>query len=235
MKVQVRYRDARGAERTQPADVLRGVPVEEHPALSVPRAFRGRRSILTHWWSATTGQRVVCSTEAHMHAAMLLDFDPSVVFFGAPCLEVCWERGPQSGAVRPAFLARTAHGARLALLHPRAAGARGGHEEEAMAAAASGAGWTLRPLPSTTGVLKASLLRAASYRNPGFADPDVRPRLLDAFTRPRPLASGAAAVGGLAALSCAWHLLWTGELTWDHRLPLTPASPVWTPSKDHLA
>ncbi|MFD8821270.1 hypothetical protein ACFV1C_02695 [Streptomyces sp. NPDC059605] len=206
--------------------------VEEYPALAVPRAFRGRRSILTHWWAATTGRKVVCSTESQVYAAMLLDFDPAVVFLGAPCLEVCWEQGSERGAVRPAFFARTAQGERLALVHPWAAGARGRYEEEAMTVAASGAGWTLRPLQSPSGVLKGSLSRAANYRNPAFADPDAWQRLLEIFAHPQPLAAGAAVVGGPVALSCAWHLLWRGELAWDHRLPLTPASTVWTHRKD---
>ncbi|WP_318205848.1 TnsA-like heteromeric transposase endonuclease subunit [Streptomyces sp. SCL15-4] len=232
MEVQVRYLDLHGAEKTQLPDLLRGVAIEEYRPLAVPRAFRGRRSILTQWWSATTGQKVVCSTESQMHAAMMLDFDPSVVFFGASCLEVRWEQGSERGAVRPAFFARTAHGERLALMHPWAAGTRGMYEEEAMLVAAASAGWTLRPLQIPPGVLKASLLRVANYRNPAFADPEARQQLLEVFARPRPLASGAAAVGSPAALSCAWHLLWTGELAWDHRLPLTPASTIWMPHKD---
>lgn len=228
MEIQVRYRDRWGSEKTETPRRLRGVAVEEHPPLAVPRAFQGRRSILTHWWSATTGQRVLCSTETQMHAAMLLDFDPSITSFGASCLEVQGEHG----AVRPAFFARTDRNERLALVHPWAAGIRGRHEEEAMTMAAAAAHWTLRPLQNPPRVLKESLSRAANYRHPQYADPGARQRLLEVFAQPLPLTAGAAAAGGPVALSCAWHLLWTGELSWDRQLPLTPVSTVWTQHKD---
>lgn len=234
MDIQVHYRDVWGAEKTEPPRQLRGVAVEEHRALTVPRAFRGRRSILTHWWAATTGQKVACSTETQMRAAMLLDFDPSIASFGASCLEVRWEHGAERGAVRPAFLARTDRGERLALVHPWAAGDRGKREEEAMTLAAADAHWTLRPLQIPHGVLEKSMSLAANYRHPQYADPQARPRLLEAFARPLPLVVGAAAAGGPQALSCAWHLLWTGELTWDRQLPLIPATTVWTQRKDSV-
>lgn len=231
MEIQVRYRDVRGAEAVAAPHTLRGMPVEEHRPLAVPRAFHGRRAILTNWWAATTGLQVPCGTETQMFAAMLLDFDPSIAFFGASCLEVRWEQGPESGTVRPAFLARTMRGERVVLTHLPTA-RNGSRALEVMQAAAQAARWSVRPLEVPQGVLRSSLARAALYRHPQYADPPSRHRLLEVFMQPRPLAAGAALAGGPKALSCAWHLLWTGELAFDRQMPLTPASTVSTHRKD---
>ncbi|MFE1764016.1 hypothetical protein ACFW81_07345 [Streptomyces angustmyceticus] len=167
-----------------------------------------------------------------MSAAMLLDFDRSVVWFGASCLEVQWGKGGQRGAVRPVFFARTSGGERLVFVHPWAPGLAGAYEEEAVRRAAADAHWTVKTVQVPQGMRRDSLSRAAHYRNPQYAEPQARQALLKAFDQPRPLAAGAAASKAPGALSCTWHLLWTGELAADWQRPLTPASMVWTHPKD---
>lgn len=227
MDIQVQYRSAAGRTcRDEPAG-LRGVPVEEREPLSEPRAYKGRRSILTKWVSAS-GQVVWCTSTVQLDAAMLLDFDPDIVCFQSRVVQLHWELDGRRGTVEPAFVARTRDERRLVFAHPPRDGA--GVEERVLRQSADRAGWEIRPLQAPQGVLQSSLESAAHFRGPEFAADDrARQMLLDVFATPRPLQAGAAASGlGLKALGYAWHLVWMGELTWDWTEPLLPTSPVWT-------
>ncbi|GHH27147.1 hypothetical protein [Streptomyces lanatus] len=227
MDIQVQYRSAAGRTcRDEPAG-LRGVPLEERQPLSEPRAYKGRGSILTKWASATTGQVVWCASTVQMDAAMLLDFDADIVCFQSRVVQVHWELDGRRGTVEPAFVARTRDERRLVFAHtPRD---ETGMEERVLQQAAEGAGWEVRPLQVPHGVLRDSLEGAAHFSGQEFAaDDHVRRVLLEVFAVPRPLQAGAAASGlGLKAAGYAWHLVWTGELTWDWTKPLLPTSPVW--------
>ncbi|MBT2493431.1 hypothetical protein J7E96_34010 [Streptomyces sp. ISL-96] len=230
MDIQVLYRSAAGRSCLHDPERLRGVPLEERPALSEPRAYKGRRSILTKWSSSTTGLSVWCASNVQMDAAMLLDFDRDIECFQSGVAQVRWQKGNEHGAVQPAFFARTRDGRRLAIVHqrPRARG-----EEAAMQQAAEAAGWEVRQMEVPQGVLRPSLARLAHFRAAEYADPHAREVLLKAFAEPQPLAMGVAACGlGREATSRAWHLLWTGELTTDWSAPLLPTSVVWARGKE---
>lgn len=233
MQIQVQYRSAAGRTCRDEAARLRGVPVEERAPLSEPRAYKGRRSILTKWVAATTGQDVWCASTVQTDAAMLLDFDPDIVCFQSGVAQVQWLRGDEHGTVQPAFFARTRDGERLAIVHRPRSARTAQVEERAMHQAAEAAGWTVREMDVPQGVLRSSLARIAHFRATEYADPHTREVLLRVFAEPRPLAAGVAAAGlGLDTASRAWHLLWTGELTTDWSVPLLPTSVVWANGKE---
>ncbi|MDT0382429.1 hypothetical protein RM572_27090 [Streptomyces sp. DSM 42041] len=209
--------------------MLRDVPLEERGPLEEPRAYQGRRSKLTRWFAATTGRNVWCVSTVHRDAAMLLDFDPGIECFQSHVARVRWHDDGGAGSSQPAFFARSGSGQRLALVHPSSSP----QEREAVQVAAEAAGWTVREMAVPRGALCDALTLLAHFRAAEFADAEARRVLLEVFARPRLLAEGAAASGlGLAAMSRAWHLLWTGDLTFDWDAALTPMSMVWTSGKD---
>ncbi|WP_143660007.1 hypothetical protein [Streptomyces sp. WZ.A104] len=203
------------------------MPLEERRRLSEPRAYQGRRSILTKWVSATTGQVVLCTSTVQMAAAMLLDFDADIVCFQSGVVQVHWELKGRRGTVEPAFVARTRDARRLVFARPPRN--ESGVEERVLRQTGDEAGWEIRPLQVPQGVLQSSLESAAHFSGPEFVPDDhVRRVLLEVFALPRPLQVGALASGlGLKATGYAWHLVRTGELTGDWTKPLLPTSPVW--------
>ncbi|WP_309030231.1 hypothetical protein [Streptomyces alfalfae] len=230
MEIQVEYCGEGGRTcRDEPAG-LRGVPVEDRRPLSEPCAYKGRRSILTKWISAS-GQGVWCSSTVQLGAAMLLDFDPEIVCFQSRVVKMHWQLAGRHGTVAPAFVARTRQGRRLVFAHaPRsAAGADEEMEQCVLRQAAQQAGWEMRALPQPQPVLRSSLESAAHFSGAEFAAGGrEREVLLEVFATARPLREGAAASKlGLTALGYAWHLLWKGELTCDWSRPLLPTSLVW--------
>ncbi|MFF2601316.1 hypothetical protein ACFVVB_19790 [Streptomyces californicus] len=226
MDVRVHYRSAAGRAVVHEPALLRGVPLEDRVPLSEPHAYRGRRSILTHWFSTTSGLSVWCSSTALMDAAMLLDFDPGIACFQSGVAELHWCYEGRQGVVRPAFFARRLDGRRLIIPHRSPAGP----EERVLRQAAAEAGWQISRLQVPEGVLCSSLRSAAHFREAGFGPaPWARRKLLDLFGTPRPMHEGAAASGlGLQAAGHIWHLLWTGALSFDRTLPLLPTSQIWT-------
>ncbi|WP_435246305.1 hypothetical protein [Streptomyces sp. NRRL F-5630] len=226
MKIRVQFRSAAGRSCLDEPAGLRGVPVEDRAPLSEPRAYRGRRSKLTKWSSASSGWTVWCSSNVQKNAAMLLDFDPDIACFQSKVVEVHWEKDGKSGSTEPAFMARTRQGQRLAIVHPPRS--TSGLEEEALRQTAEEAGWQIRPLTVPQGVLQDSSHTAAHFRHTRIPGPQDRQAVLDSFATPHPLNTGAARSGlGPPAIDYAWHLLWTGELTCDWQRPLLPTSPVW--------
>ncbi|WP_245984763.1 TnsA-like heteromeric transposase endonuclease subunit [Streptomyces tateyamensis] len=232
--MRVRYRDVDGRAREGGPDQVRAVPLERCEPLREPHAYHGRPSILTRYWSATTGAMVVCGSKRLMHAAMLLDFDAAITCFSAPATEIAWEDGSAHGTVSPAFFARTADGRRLAIVHPGRAEPDGARERQALEMAAQAAGWTLTDLDVPIGVRLAWLKVVANFRFPELFDTATRPALLDAFREPRPLARGVAEAGlPDTALAHVWHLLWRGDLLFDQERPLIPVSTAWTADTAH--
>lgn len=210
--------------------MLRDVPLEERGPLEEPRAYKGRRSMLTRWFAATTGRNVWCVSTVHRDAAMLLDFDPDIECFQSHVARVHWQDASGAGSSQPAFFARSRSGGRLALTHPRSSP----EERAAVQVAADAAGWTVREMTVPRGVLCDALTLLAHFRAAEFADAEARRVLLEVFSRPRPLAEGAAASGlGLQAMSRAWHLLWAGDLAFDGEAALSPVSVVWASGKDN--
>lgn len=231
MKIRVQFRSATGRSCLDEPAGLRGVPVEARTPLSEPRAYRGRRSKLTKWTSASSGWAVWCSSDIQKDAAMLLDFDPDIVCFQSNVVQVHWDKDGKSGTTQPAFMGRTRQGQRLAIVHPPRS--TSGFEEEALRQTAGKAGWQIRPLAVPQGVLRESLRAAAHFRHTRIPSPQDRRAVLDAFATPRRLNTGAAQSGlGPPAMGYVWHLLWTGELSCDWEQPLLPTSRVWASGTD---
>ncbi|MCX4743923.1 hypothetical protein OG455_00070 [Kitasatospora sp. NBC_01287] len=173
--MRVRYRDVDGRVREGGPDQVRAVPLERCEPLREPHAYNGRTSILTRYWSATTGAMVVCGSERLMHAAMLLDFDAAITCFSACATEIAWEDGSAHGTASPAFFARTADGRRLAIVHPGRAEPDGARERQALEMAAQAAGWTLTNLDVPIGVRLAWLKVVANFRFPEGREVGARP------------------------------------------------------------
>ena len=207
---------------------MRGVPLERCEPLREPHAYHGRQSILTHYWAATTRDMVVCGSERLMFAAALLDFDSSVEWFSATATEIHWRDGSAHGMVEPAFFARTVRGERLVIVHPAPDDGPHAREADVIAHAADAAGWTVTPLDVPAGVRRAWLRIVAGHRFPELHDEKIRETLLPAFSVPRPIAAGVAAAGlADTAIAHAWHLLWTGDLSFDQDRALIPVSLAW--------
>ncbi|WP_405559481.1 hypothetical protein [Streptomyces sp. NBC_01180] len=229
MEVQVRYRSAAGRTVVHEPGLLRGVPLEERAPLSEPHAYKGRRSILTEWFSTTSRLSVWCSSTVQMDAAMLLDFDPDIICFQSGVAELHWRHEGRQGTVQPAFFARRRDGQRLVIPH-RSPARASGPEERALQQTATAADWQISPLQVPEGVLHSSLRSIAHFRAAEFAPgPQARQTLLNTFAAPRPLQEGAAASDlGTQAIGHAWYLLGTGELAFDRTMRLLPTSRIWT-------
>ncbi|MFF3000073.1 hypothetical protein ACFVTC_36830 [Streptomyces sp. NPDC057950] len=229
MDLQVRYRDDMGRERLCAPQALRGLPVEEWPALHEQRAYRGRKSKVRQWWSSTTKKDVGCRSREHAYAAMFLDRDPRIVYLAAPSLQVEWREGERAGVVNPAFMARTVEGQQLLCLHSPAGKEPDDQEWSVARMTGVEAGWQVEVARAPGGQLRRNVYIVSQFRHDEFADEGARAVLLEAFARPRPLSRVADAVDlpPGQGRACSWHLLWTQDLTthWDE--PLTPHSVVW--------
>ncbi|MFE7076372.1 hypothetical protein ACFU96_40415 [Streptomyces sp. NPDC057620] len=229
MDVQVRHRDDMGREHLVPTRTLRGLPVEEWPALHEQRAYKGRKSKVHQWWSSTTKRDISCRSWEHACAAMFLDRDPLLVYLAAPCLQIEWQDGPDSGVVHPAFMARTVDHVQLLYLYSPAGTEPDGHEVTVAREASAEAGWQVDAARAPGGQLRRNVYIVSQFRHDEFADDRARSLLLEAFTRPLPVGEAADTVDLPPGRGRAhsWHLLWTGELTTHWEQPLTPDSLVW--------
>lgn len=225
--------DNLGAGQSIPLRQLRSMRLEVARS-QVPATYPGRLPIATGWWAATTRRIVPCGSQRLMRAAMLLDFDVSVVDFAASTVRLLWQDGGQQGTAAPLFFARTVDGRLLAVVYPRRSGAKDALEHQALQTAADQAGWTLTELPEVRGVRRESMEVLAQFRFPDFdCSPETRAALRAAFASPRPLDEGTAAAGlPPGGLSHAWHLLWRGVLKADLDQPLLPCSLAWAAKED---
>ncbi|WP_416972246.1 hypothetical protein [Streptomyces sp. 4F14] len=229
MEVQVRHRDDIGHEHLVPARALRGLPVEEWPVLHEQRAYKGRKSKVRQWWSSTTKKDISCRSAEHACAAMFLDRDPHIAYLAAPCLQIEWQDGPDSGVVHPAFMARTVDKQQLLYLYSPSGTEPDAHEVTAAREAASEAGWQVDVALAPGGQLRRNVYLVSQFRHDECADDRARSLLLEVFARPLSVAEAADAADLLPehGRAYSWHLLWTGELTTHWEQPLTPDSLVW--------
>ncbi|MFD7957240.1 TnsA-like heteromeric transposase endonuclease subunit [Streptomyces ardesiacus] len=187
----------------------------------------GRRWGPGWWWSATTGGHVPHGSQAMCMQLMLLDRDPQVVGLSARPVRLIW-RDPDSGRVltwAPQVFARYADGRALLADCPAStepAGDRAARAAAVLRAACAAVGFTYRRLPAPDAVVAANVRWLAGYRHPRYRDAGgLGKAVLQAFTAPRPLMTGAAAAGEvLSALPVLYHALWSGRLTADLTRPL---------------
>lgn len=227
VRVEAEFFEGRGRLARLPVQRAVGEPLEERGAVWEPRAHRGRRSILTWWWSSTTGRLVGCASLERQQVAVELDFDRQVVGFTHWPVRLWWSCGGEDRSLVADFVARTADGQRHVVVCPPAKPGPGwGATVTVLRDACTAAGWRLRLPGASTPVRAANLRRAAQYRHPRHQDDASEKALLEAFTRPRPLLEGVAATGLPAAptLARAYHLVWAQRLSFDWEAPLLPTS-----------
>lgn len=228
--LQVVHRDRAGREVEVPATRAAGLPLTEHAPVWVPLRHPSERSIVTWWWSATSGKHVGCRSLERLSVAMLLDFNPKVVDFAAWTARLEWTEAGRRRRFVPDFFVRTASGSTVVVSCPPASGpsSRWQRQTEVLRLACQEAGWELGSprLPHKTAL--ANLRWASRYRHPRNGDTGIERHLLRAFTQPRPLLEGVQAVPApqLLVLPRLYHLLWRRRLTIDWSVPLGPASEV---------
>lgn len=222
--------NADGSRRvTTPANRVGGVPLTERAAVWAPLRHPSERSIVTWWWSATTGKHVGCRSLQRLSVAMLLDFNPKVIDMAAWTARLEWTDQGRRRSFVPDFLVRTKTGSTVVIACPPASGSSSRWERQAqmLQQACREAGWLWGSprLPNKTAL--ANLRWVARCRHPRNGDADVERALRQAFARPRPLLDGVAAAGPrLTVLPRLYHLLWRGRLTVDWSVPLGPSSVV---------
>ncbi|MGC5008828.1 TnsA-like heteromeric transposase endonuclease subunit [Streptomyces sp. DT203] len=228
--LQIVHRDGAGREVRVPAEQAAGVQLLDREPVWVPLRHPSERSVVTYWWSATTGKHVGCRSLQRLSVAMLLDFHPNVCDFAAWTARLEWSERGRTRRFVPDFFVRTAVGATVVVACPPATGpsSRWERQREVLEQACGEAGWQLGSprLPQPTAL--ANLRWVSRYRHPRNADQDVERALLAAFEQPRPLMEGveAARVPQLVALPRLYHLLWRRQLTMDWSIALGPASTV---------
>ncbi|MEU3188969.1 TnsA-like heteromeric transposase endonuclease subunit [Streptomyces sp. NPDC006923] len=214
------------AVRQRWADAAMTVAFEELPPVSAFPVIPGRRWGPGLWWSATTGRHVAAGSNAMRTQLTVLDRDPDVTGLAGRPVRLLWRDG--RGRVRswvPQLFARYRDGTGLLAdcpSHPEAGGERAVQAAEAVRAACEETGWAYRRLAPLDEVSAANLKWLAGYRHPRNAGrPGLRPAVMAAFARPRPLVEGAEAAGDpIEVLPAVFHALWHGQLTADLVTPL---------------
>ncbi|MFI0716417.1 TnsA-like heteromeric transposase endonuclease subunit [Streptomyces inhibens] len=228
--MQVLHFDANEVHRTLPVDRLAGVALAERGEVWKPSRHPSQRSIVTWWWAATNRRLVGCRSLDRLSTAMLLDFHPGVVDFGAWSAQLVWrERGHERRLVPDVFV-RTVSGATVMVVAQPSKGTSEGFERQMSVCreACGQAGWQLATprLPDRTAL--ANLRWVSRRRHPRFSDADVESALAGVFAEPRPLAEGvqACAVPRPLALPRLYIMLWKRRLGVDWAVPLGPGSLV---------
>ncbi|MEV5513882.1 TnsA-like heteromeric transposase endonuclease subunit [Streptomyces flaveolus] len=228
--LRVVHRNGAGREVQVPAEQFGTVELLNREPVWVPLRHPSERSIVTYWWSATTGKHVGCRSLQRLSMAMLLDFHPQVSGFAAWTARLEWTERGRIRRFVPDFFVRTARGATVVVACPPSSGTSGRWEKqrEVLEQACSEAGWQLGSPRLPQGPAISNLRWVARYRHPRNADEAVEQQLLAAFARPCPLLEGVEACGvpRLAALPRLYYLLWRRELSVDWSIPLNPTSVV---------
>lgn len=207
-----------------------GRPVRSFPS------YRGQRNYPGWYWSATMGGHVGYESWVERDHLVALDFDPTVMRIVSQPFWLWWTTS--EGKRRrhaPDFLVLlddgTADGAVLVLdSRPLELIA----EEDRVAFDATDRAcalldWRYAVWDRLDGVVVANQKWLAAYRHPRCRNELVAERLLEVFTRPRPLMDGAELAGDpLGTLPVLYHLLWTRQLLMDLSLVLSDRTIVRT-------
>ncbi|MGY1949095.1 MULTISPECIES: TnsA-like heteromeric transposase endonuclease subunit [Nocardia] len=184
------------------------------------RSFRGQRNYPGWYWSSTTGRRVGFESWVERDHLVALDFDPDVVDVLSQPFWLFWP-DPQTGRRRrhaPDFLVRR-RGDRWLVLDSRPFELIGDRDREAfaaMSAAAALVGWDYAVWDRLAPVVATNQRWLGGYRHPRCLNPGIARDLLEVFSTPQPLISGAERVGDpLGTLPVLYHLIWRGWLVAD--------------------
>lgn len=230
--LQVVHKDGSGREVAAPVGQVAEVRLWDRERMPVwaPLRHPSERSIVTYWWSATTGRHVGCRSLQRLSMAMQLDFHPDVRELAAWTARLEWSERGRVRRFVPDFFTRTASGATVVVACPPSTGpsARWERQRNVLKQACEEAGWEFGSpqLPQPTAL--ANLQWVSRYRHPRNADRAVIQALLVAFAEPRELMEGVEVSGvpRLLALPRLYHLVWRRRLALDWSVPLGPASVV---------
>lgn len=227
-ELQVLHEDGDGVRRTLAIERMAGVPLAGRGEVWQPSRHPKQRSKVTWWWAATNRRLVGCRSQSRLWTALVLDFHPAVVDFGAWGAQLVWrERGRERRLV-PDFFVQSASGALVVVNCPPETGSKERFErqQEVLRDACERAGWVLAApqLPSTTALR--NLRWVSRRRHPRFADAQVEATLSEAFAQPRPLMDGVLGCGVKPKLVIPrlYHMLWHRRLGADWEVPLGPDS-----------
>jgi len=231
VEFEVDYVDAGAVRHHLPLVQAAALPFEyASPARSFA-SWRGQRNNTGWWWFSTTGEHVGFESWLERDHVMLLDFDASVTRVAS---QPFWLRWTQDGKKRshvPDYFVKLADGTGL-VMDCRPADRIPSRDAQAFAVARRACdevGWRYRLVHDPDPVYAANVRWLAGYRHPRHRHDEVAEAVLDAFSEPRSLFSGARACGEtMASLPVIYHLLWCGELTTDLTVVLSPQAVVST-------
>ncbi len=250
------YLDADDTQQRVPWDQLPDMLDGLHRAARSFPSYRGQRNFPGWYWSATLRRRIGFESWVQRDHLVALDRDPSVIGIAVRPFWLLWTEeeprhptdtrnsgtGTKPRRHAPDFLALLEHGEVLVLdtqpTEPIRPAAQEAFEVTARACATLGWRYTIAERLDELTVTNQKWL--AGYRHPRCFTPHIAERLLEVFTRPRPLMDGAELTGDpLATLPVLYHLLWTQQLQADLSLTLsdrtivqsaTPTPPAKTPT-----
>ncbi|WP_164991925.1 TnsA-like heteromeric transposase endonuclease subunit [Streptomyces sp. N1] len=228
--LQIVHRNNAGREVRVPAGQAGTVELFDRDPVWVPLRHPSERSIVTYWWSATTGKHVGCRSLQRLSVAMLLDFNPRVSGFAAWTARLEWSERGRVRRFVPDFFTRTDTGETVVVACPPSTGSssRWERQRQVLEEACRQAGWQLGSprLPQPDAL--ANLRWVSRYRHPRNGDREVEAALREAFAGRRTLLEGVRATGlpRLTVLPRLYHLLWRRQLTMKWGVPLGPDSVV---------
>ncbi|MDI5973983.1 hypothetical protein POF50_032355 [Streptomyces sp. SL13] len=120
--LQAVHRNGAGREVRVSAERAGGVRLLVCEPIWVPLHHPSERSIVTYWWSATTGKHVGCRSLQRLSEAMLLDFHPDVSDFAAWTARLDWSERGKTRRFVPGFFVRTADGTTVVVACPPVSG-----------------------------------------------------------------------------------------------------------------
>ncbi|MFD8098605.1 TnsA-like heteromeric transposase endonuclease subunit [Nocardia fluminea] len=225
----VGFIDADRSEARLPLTVAVDVAFERvPPARSIP-SYKGQRNNPGWYYSCTVGAHVEYESWLERDEAVALDFDAQVIGYAAQPFWLFWSEGLRPRSHAPDFFARLDNGDGVVIdcrpahrIMPRDRAAFDATER-----ACAEVGWSYRLVSDHDPIWLANVRWLAAYRHPRFRVDTVALALLDVFTEPEPLISGARKVGDhVAVLPVLYHLLWRRELAVDLAVRLEGSSLV---------
>ena len=182
------------------------------------RPFRwpkGGKSYAGWYFCATTGEHIGYESWLERDRLILLDADPQVTGIASQPFWLHWHDGERRRRHAPDYFVRLANG-RSRVVDVRAADRVDETAAEAFAATERACGavdWEFVRAGVPDPVLMANMRWLSRYRRRRCLRQDVTDRLMEVFSEPRPLRSGAAEAGDpLMVLPVLFHLLWSGVL-----------------------
>ncbi|MGG7572134.1 TnsA-like heteromeric transposase endonuclease subunit [Streptomyces sirii] len=188
---------------------------EDAPPVRPFRWSRGERHFPGWYWAATTGRHVGFESWLERDRLVLMDFDPAVVGIGSQPFWLHWHDGERERRHAPDYFLRHADGS-AAVVDVRADDRIAPQDAEAFTVTrlvCAQAGWGFKRVGAPAAVLLANTRWLSRYRHPRCLRRPAADRLLEVFSEPGPLMTGADAAGDrLATLPALFHLLWRQEL-----------------------